>query len=151
MNTMKESILKAEITGDPLGRGYTSMTDDQIVASLAAEDRVVLVPVVSAELLAWSAGNGRYMKIKTASEDATKNDDIRSIAFAALMMLERDGTSFDFNIPGREALLDALIAVGTLDATDKAALKSLAERTISRAEELGISPVRLGAVQRARG
>ena len=49
-------VLRAELDDDPLGRGYSSMSDDQLIASINEPNRPApLRPIPSAELLGWSS------------------------------------------------------------------------------------------------
>ena len=130
--------LRDELLNDPLGRGYTSMDEVGVIHSLIEVDRDVLIPIRSDDLLAWSAMSGRFMKIKRAMEDETKTDEIRSIAWAAMKMIERDGTDLDLNLSDRAAMLDTLVSAENLSESDINDLYSVATKTISRAQELNI-------------
>ena len=147
---MNIAVLKSEIESDPLEYGYSEMTDQEIVDSLNTVDISIYQSISSAELLAWSGNNSRYMKLKNASEDTENTDAIRSICFTALEMIKRDETSLDLNLSDRVAMLDALISASVLEASDKTALETLATTTISRATQLGLSFVRMGDIQEAK-
>lgn len=146
--------LRDEIQNDPEALGYAGKTDQEITDILNTKNRNFNKPVPSTEILAWSGGNARYMKIKNTSEDTQKSDAIRSIAYAALRTIERDGTAFDVDKADRMEMLDALVSDGTLDASDKTALTALAAKTDSRAVELGVvaegDEVALGHVKQAK-
>ena len=130
--------LRDELLNDPLGRGYAPMDEVGVIHSLIEVDRDVLIPIRSDDLLAWSAMGGRFMKIKRAMEDEAKTDEIRSIAWASMKMIERDGTDLDLNLADRAAMLDTLVAAEILSESDKNDLYSAATKTISRAQELNI-------------
>ena len=130
--------LRDELLNDPLGRGYTSMDEVGVIHSLIEVDRDVLIPIRSDDLLAWSAMSSRFMKIKRAMEDEAKPDEIRSIAWAAMKMIERDDTDLDLNLSDRAAMLDTLVSAEILSESDKNDLYSVATKTISRAQELNI-------------
>jgi hypothetical protein len=142
---MTLQALKDELTNDPLGRGYSGMSDEAAADSLNTANRSCLEPISSAELLAWS-GNGatdgsmlcRYERIQEAAA-ASASNTVRGACIAALGMIERDGTSLDLNKPDRMAMLDALVAGGVLTAAEKTSLLALATITCSRAVELGLS------------
>ena len=146
---MDFEILRAELNDDPLSRGYSGMDDEAASASLNAKDRTRLEPIGSAELLAWSASGGRLARLKSAAETGA-NDEVKSLAEAAYLMVTRDGTSLDLSLPDRVAFLHGLVAAGILTSTESDSLVSLATVSISRAEELGISFVRTGEVAAAR-
>lgn len=130
--------LRDELLNDPLGRVYASMDEVEVIHSLIEVDRDVLIPIRSDDLLAWSAMGARFMKIKRAMEDEAKADEIRSIAWAAMKMIERDGTDLDLNLSDRAAMLDTLVSAEILSESDKNDLYSAATKTISRAQELNI-------------
>ena len=143
--------LRDELLNDPLGRGYTSMNEVEVIHSLIEVDRDILVPIRSDDLLAWSAMSGRFMKIKRAMEDEVKTDEIRSIAWAAMKMIERDGTDLDLNLSDRAAMLDTLVASEILSESDKSDLYSTATKTVSRAQELNINlPLQRNDITKAR-
>ena len=130
--------LRDELLNDPLGRGYASMDEVEVIHSLIEVDRDVLISIRSDDLLAWSAMSGRFMKIKRAMEDETKTDELRSIAWAAMKMIERDGTDLDLNLSDRASMLDTLVAAEILSESDKNDLYTTATQTVSRAHELNI-------------
>ena len=143
------ALLKSEIESDPLGRNYPAMSDTQVADSLNNSDRTKVVPISSAELLAWSAADGRLASIKAAI-DGGVDSTAKSLAEAAYMMISRDGTSLDLSLADRVAMLDGLVAYGILSADDKSDLVSKSTVSCSRAEELSLGRVRTGDVIQAR-
>lgn len=143
----KVNDIKTEIDGDP--GTYSGLNDKAVADSMNAETVVIKEPVSSANLLAWAGGGSRYMKLKNAA-DSHADDAIKSIAWAALTMIQRDGTDFDFNKADRAAMLDALVGASVLDPTDKSDLEDLANTNISRATQLNLSEIREGEVNEAR-
>jgi len=143
---MNLDILKSEIADDPLTKGYSSMTDQAITDSLNTVDITIKEVISSSEMLAWSGGGARYMKLKNGA-DSGADDTIKSICWAALEMIKRDGTTFDFNLSDRVAMLDALVTASVLSAEDKTALEALANKTISRGTQLGLGIITVGHVQ----
>ena len=143
------AILKSEIDGDPLGRGYSGMDDAAVAVDINTDYRTKKEPISSAELLAWSASDSRLQNIKNAAENGA-TDDLKSLAQAAYLIVTRDGTTLDLNLADRVAMLDSLVAAGVLTADDRTSLDALATVSISRAEELAIGKVRAGDVIQAR-
>jgi hypothetical protein len=144
-------ILREELLNDPLGRAYASMDEIEVIHSLMEVNRDAIFPIKSDNLLAWSAMNGRFMKIKNLAEDDAQSDELRSIAWASMKMIERDETDLDLSLPDRAVMLDTLVSVGTLDQSDKDDLYTMATRTISRAEELNVPlPLQRNDIERAR-
>lgn len=143
------AILKSEIEGDPLGRGYSGMNDAAVAVDINTAYRTKKEPISSAELLAWSASDSRLQNIKNAAENGA-TDDLKSLAQAAYLIVTRDGTTLDLNLADRVAMLDALVAASVLTSDDRTSLDALATVSISRAAELKIGQVRAGTVQQAR-
>ena len=140
--------LREEILNDPLGRGYSSMTDAEIADSLNEKNRTKVVPLSSAELLAWSGGGAdddnniasRYERIEAAATSHASGA-VRGACKAAIRLIERDSTVLDLTLPDRAAMVDALVAGNVLTETEKTELYTLATQQISRAEELGLGVV----------
>lgn len=129
--------LKQEIVSDPLNKGYSTMTNEQILDALYTKDIPVYRVISSAELLAWAGGNARLVKLEEASANHA-SPTIKNIAKIAVKMLDRDETEFDFSKSDRVAMLDALIAGGVFEEEDKTALEQLAIIYQSRAESIGL-------------
>lgn len=143
------NTLKAELTDDPVGRGYAAMTAEQAAASLNAADRSVQGPVPIGDVLRWSAGvDGIYM-LREASERGTPKK--RQMADAALQLVNHPHVvELDVTDPELAAMLDGLVALSVFTSEQVDALKARGVRTISRAEQLGIAPVKPGHVEKAR-
>ena len=115
---MNYTVLSNEINNDPLGAGYASMDAYQIRDSINEKTRSAYKVLTSNDLLKWSGINGRYIKIKTAADNTGLSDEIRSAAFAAVVMVERDNTLFDYNdgdsqsIFNRELFKTANLSIG---------------------------------------
>lgn len=138
---MNINALITEIKTDPLTRGYANMTNQQLFDSLNSVTRTKLVPIKSDKLLAWAAQNGRYAKILSGTTINLSNQEqtnvCRSICWAAIKMIERDGTELDLNLQDRAALVDALVSFTILSSSDRTNLYNLASVSISRLEEIG--------------
>lgn len=140
------SILSDELTNDPLGRGYSGMTDAEAAAALNAADRPSVRPVSNKKYLKWLAGTRRKKIADAAAVHSSAT--VQGLAQMALDMILR--ADVDYVRGDHEAMLDGLVAGGVLDADDKGALDDLADIQISRAEELGLSLVGDQHVKRAR-
>lgn len=143
---MKLQDLRTEIETDPKGLGYAGKTPDQVLALLTAKTRTRLRVLGSAELVAWAAANGRLASIKDASTNSAFPGAVRSIALAATMLLERDGTTLDLNLQSRKDLVAGLVQANVLTAADSEDLFASATENISRLEETGIGEMHLGDV-----
>lgn len=141
---------KSEIVNDPLARGYSSMTDQQVADDLNTAYRPHRTPIPSSELLAWSAGRSkntdgtlqrpRVWKLKDAAGDTNLDEAVRAIADRAVKMVElRDTTNLDLGRQDRRDMLDALVNGGVLSAEDRDSLYELADylNPQTRASEIG--------------
>lgn len=116
-------ILSAELTGDPLGRNYSGMTNAQVVASLTAVDRDNWVTLTAAEI--FEAVDLTEMNGLVADKRANVD---------TVLALGGDlATSPGSKV--RSTLVDAFGGGSTTITT----LASLANQQISRASELGIA------------
>ena len=147
---MNYDKLKAELA-EP---AYADLSDTEAAELLNAKTIDSTQPISSAELLAWAGLAGRLARIDRAANDnkTVSNDNLRSVAMAAMKMIERDNTTLDLSLADREAMLDVLVAGGVLTPDDKTSLQELVAVEISRAEELelGVDTVYPGHVENAR-
>lgn len=165
-------VLKNELANDPLARGYSGMTDQQAADSLNTADRQVDGPAVGSAIIEYLLTNnhrgenlfGRIAMVAEAKTgDSVPMDDTetgitmtaRMIAGAKALLKYADNEN---TVPLSDTTWDDIIqsvAGGGANAqcigpTHKTALQALGEKTISRAEELGLSNVRPGTVAEAR-
>lgn len=128
----RDDDLKAEIINDPLGIGYSAMSDEEVADSLNAltrtrirnrmESSEVFNAVDVAEFLALADGN--------------QNTIMQILAFGSV------------NPAGREA--DVFIAIFGAGSVTVTALAAARQEAISRATELNLGVVKSGDVQFAR-
>jgi hypothetical protein len=137
--------LKIELEIDPLNRGYSNMTTEEIITSLNTPNIPRYKSLTSAELLAWAASNRRRKKLVNASLNHV-SEDIQNLAEVAVILLDRDGTQIDLNLPDRVQMVEILVAAGVLDASDKTDLYALATYNISRNQELNLGEIMNGDV-----
>ena len=131
--------LLAEVRNDPLNRGYAAMSNQQRWDSLQTKNRVKYNVINSRVLLAWSAAEGRRLKLENAAINVATNDLVKSACLAALDMIHRSDTMLDLNDASQSGLLDALVAGSVLSAEDRTSLYTIATNSISRAEEIECS------------
>lgn len=126
--------------GHPVTGAYSS--DDQTAADqLNATNISDIKPLPSGDVLQWAAqasagGTPRILKIQTAAE-SSPSDDLKAIAQAADIMIQRPDTRLDMTDPEIAAMIAALEAGSVLSTSDVTALTALATVDISRAAELG--------------
>ena len=123
-----------ELTGDPLGRGYAGMTDEQVVASLNTVDRDRFRSNIPNREVFGAIDLTEY-KALTAAE--------RQALDLVMAMDAVDATDANTRV-----LLGTIFPQGS---TTRANLIALAEETVSRAAELGLGRVLPGRVAMARG
>ena len=127
---------------------HADWTDQQVADELNAAKVPILESIPSTELLAWSAAEDRFYNIEVCANGDPK--PIRSIAKVALLLISRDGTALDLNLPDRVAFVDALVAGEVFTEADKASLYALATRLVSWSEIEGFGVVREGHIQQAK-
>ena len=147
---MNYDNLADELANDPLSRGYASMDSYALRDSLNNKDRSSYQALTSNELLKWSGINGRYIKVKTAAENTSLTDEIRSAAYAAVVMVDRDNTVFDYNDSNSQDIMNILVTNNVISESDKTDLIDFATVLISRAEELGLPKLRKKDIERAQ-
>jgi len=147
---MNYTVLSNEINNDPLGVGYASMDAYQIRDSINGKTRSAYKVLTSNDLLKWSGINGRYIKIKTAADNTGLSDEIRSAAFAAVVMVERDNTLFDYNDGDSQSIFNILVSNDIISEEDKNDLLTTLIENISRSQELGLPQLRKKHVERAQ-
>jgi len=147
---MNYTVLSNEINNDPLGLGYASMNAYQIRDSINEKTRSAYKALTSNDLLKWSGVNGRYIKVKTAADNTGLSDEIRSAAFAAVVMVERDNTVFDYNDGNSQNIFNILVSNDIISEDDRSNLVTTLTENISRAQELGLSQLRKKDVERAK-
>ena len=126
-------ILKTEIATDPLGRGYSSMTDLEVATDLNIIYREVDVESVS--------GQEIFEAVVPLEYNVLTDKQINLLhAIMGLGSISVNG------INTRTALL-SMFGSGT---TTRSNLATLQKRDVSRAEELGLPYVYEGHVQEAR-
>lgn len=139
--------LTDEIMNDPEGVGYqphVDAGDHAAVAALLNEPRYQTTgarEITSRELLVWGGGEGRLARLRAAVGNDQLPDTIRSMADAALRMLQREDTTLDMSRPEIVGMIDALVQASVLTDADRTSLQTLSTREISRAEQLGLGRV----------
>jgi len=145
---MSLAKLAAELSADPLSRGYSSMSDEAVSDDLNSEYREKQKPISSQQLLAWSAAEGRFTRLQDAVGD--KAHPAHAVASAARLLISRDGASLDMSLADRVSFIDALVTASVLTAEDKESLVQLSTELVSRAAELGLGRCRPGEVAMAK-
>lgn len=144
---MNYETLTAELRDDPLGRSYSTMTDEQRYASLTAADRPsTTMRFASLRTLAAALDDTEYATIKgVLTAVAASNVKVADMLGVLATPGNDDGTGggLDFGCESVRAMIDAFVAGELITADLGAKIKAIGETTTSRAAELGISDVRL--------
>lgn len=127
------AALAAELTNDPLGRGYASMGDAACAESLNTEDR----PAIAFHITGNDLQNSVIAWTEVEALTTAKRDTLM-----AILRSER----LDISAGSKTQIY----LNGVLGATGKAALAALSAPPISRAVELGFGAVAHWEVAEAR-
>lgn len=127
------STLALELATDPLGRGYASMTDEEVAADLNIENRDVIDPIISSAMLFNSI-------------DPTEYSTLMDTKLVDLLLGVGEGIDAG---PGTNARTVIVSAFGG-GSTTVANLVEAATKTVSRAVEIGLGQVKPGHVGDAR-
>ena len=143
----KISVIRNELTADPLGIGYSGMTHSEAAAALNTANRTrVAETYANAKTILAHLGSTAGSAFLDGLEAAASSN--RAV-YWVLSFIKSDG-GVNVGDPETRAALDALAAGGVLETASVTAVKALAEQTVSRGEELGIGPVYAGEVEAAR-
>lgn len=135
MARMNFAVLTAEITGDPLGRGYSGMSDKAVANDLNTTYRTRVLDVLN--------GGAVYEQVDV-SEFAGLTDAQRAEVWDIVHL----GASIPVG-PGSKAR-SRFVSIFGGGSTTISNLAAATTQSISRAEELGLPAVREGDVIKAR-
>ena len=130
---MDLQVLQAELTADPLARNYAGMTDQQAADALNAVNRTVIRAVMTGSEVAdgFDATEfGGLTDVKKA----------RAMTLAGIDRIDPQGFA--------QRVVVEIFGAGSQTVSNLAAAR---QRTISRAEELGLPFVNGGDVHQVRG
>lgn len=139
--------LKDEIDNDPLGRGYSGMSDSEIAQSINAEDIPVTGTASIAEFIgaikpaAWPVGDG------TAVSDAKAQAD----RDYCIMLTSNSSGFIPFNEPEiRAKLTNVTNGIFKDNAPTRNAIQTLWTQLTSRAAQLGLPFIKVGFITEVR-
>ena len=152
------TVLVPEVRDDPLGRGYSGMTDAEAAADLNTPSQTVVVSrrcderVIIAEFEPSATAADAFLdKLQLVAEDA--GFAAHGLVAKVLKWLNvpvESGGGFDFGHPRTQAIAPALVGQQGITEAEVAALLALANETQSRAQQLGLGTVSSGHVKSAR-
>lgn len=124
-------------------------TNQEKADAINLKDKTAIRSLTSAEVLAWSAEGGRYTKFKNAITNPAFSDNVKSIAEVCLLLVQRDNTELDLNLPARIAIIDAAVASSLLTVDDRIDLYAAATYDVSTADQEGLGAVYTGHIEKA--
>lgn len=131
--------LKTEVTTDPLGRGYSGMNDDQVVASLNTVDRDVIKPSLSGDEIFNAAEPAEVTSMARGAANA------RQDFLAFLSLCARDSIN-----PQGAATVRIILELFGAGSQTVGNLNQIRKQTVSRSVELGLGDKSIGAADVAR-
>ena len=143
MDTFYATLI-SELRNDPLSRGYAAMTDAQVAESLNAPDRtLVFQRFGSFRTLAGVLDDAEYATVKSVlAQIAQQSPKVADMVELLKLPCDESGATggMDFGDPQVRAFVQALPDPPITPAI-KSKVLAIAERKVSRAEELGLGRV----------
>lgn len=121
---MSEQTLRDELANDPLARGYSGMTVEGVLSSLTAVDRTVSVGTLEAAEIFEAINIGEYQTLTAGTKSGV-----------ALIL----GLSGPINVGSPSNARTILANAFGAATVTRTALLNLIDRSVSRAQELGIA------------
>lgn len=147
-------ILRSELTEDPEEIGYPGLSDPVAAERLNAPDRTVMGTVPSSDVRRFVLLNGLWPGIAAAAQ-SSPDPAVQGTALTILQTLAPN--SFDEIRMGDaevftavSQMLGTLVSAGIMTGDQRDAMIALGNRSVSRAEELGLPPVHHLDVAEAR-
>ena len=144
---MNYETLKNELLNDPLERGYSTMTDNEVFISLTTKDRPLRVLVPLWQIKKHAIENGYWFTLK-----GTVSEHPGYLAAASAVEYISDGRfeNIDMDLTSTQTMLGGLVATSLLSQDFADALNAMADSLQSRAEELGLTDLSNGHITMVR-
>lgn len=142
--------IRDELTNDPLGRGYTGMSDVAAAADMNSVEHASPCLVSNQQIKAKAIVNGATEALYVADDDPQYAADVKGKIKQALQFVDNGLDPVDVSHQRFGEIFDALITAGILTAQQKAEFVALGTETISRGEALGVGRVYPGEIAEAR-
>jgi len=124
--------LRQELNDDPLGRGYSGMTDQQAADDLNTVYRQRTVPIPVSDIRRYLFVQNLWLSIKQGTQVSAV------MARDALNMFERFHVDQQDVSDTVENLLDNLVSDGFITTDNKSTVLAMGVQSMTRAEELGL-------------
>lgn len=151
---LRHDILRLELEADPLVCGYAAMSDIEAAVSLntAVIEAWEVVPVE--QVKAWAVRQmtpgGQFLLKALKIAAADDQHPASGLADTILEAVSVNMPAWRMDDAQNVALMNAAVSAGFLTAEQIADLRSLGQRTVSRAVALGLSVVDAAEIARVR-
>ena len=150
---MDYQLLNTELTTDPLGRGYSGMSDEAARIDLNTEYRDRNFPILLDAVNYAIRENGKWTEFRELAELQTVSGTYDNQSMREFMDMFTGFTSLpevDMQATYMDGLIDAMVTEGSMGIGVANALKAFGVQTVSRAVELFDTDVIIGDIQNAR-
>lgn len=151
------TLLRNEITTDPLARGYAAMSDGQVAEMLNVRNRSSSKSISAQTLHAWFVFNGKWPSVESTALATVGTGGLtaeQKLAAQSFIEICHYFSDLDMRDPqysgGITFVLDQFVGRGIITSAQRTAIISLGNTLISRADELSIGYVDHTAVAVAR-
>lgn len=139
------AALQYELTADPLGRGYASMTDAQIAASLNTINLMEIASVPIADVEAYLLSDGTLIRLESWLTANPTPGPLYTAVAALLRVIDSTRLAmFDISSPaayqGFQQQLQALVTASLLTSQQSTDLLNMTVTNVSRAQQIGWAP-----------
>lgn len=144
------NVLKNEVINDPLDRGYSNMSNQQVANSLNAVDREIDVPAPIRSVVTYLMLVQKWINIKDAANNIAH--PARGLCISFLDVSNNvNFESLDFTDLQLVGMIDAMVAANVIDNSDKTNVLAMGKRRVSRAKEIGLNHhVKVGHIEGVR-
>ena len=138
---MDYQALNAELTTDPLGRGYSGMSDEAASIDLNTEYRDVNYPILLDAVNYAIRENGKWTDFREKADLQTVSGTYDNQSMREFMDMFTGFTSLpevDMQAAYMDGLIDDMVTEGSMGAGVATALKAFGEQTVARWVEIGL-------------
>lgn len=149
----KWTIIKTELDDDPLGRGYSAMTDAEVATDMNTPYRTTTIAIPVSEFESAARESGKFVQLIDRSE-LKEPDGSRTFESAYSLMSSLVGRTTEMDFAEVDSywynVLEDCVAEGSLGTGAAAAIRALCDENIARGVEIGAGDVQEGDVNYAR-
>lgn len=137
--------LQAEMTADPLSRGYADKADSLIAESLNEPNRPGRKVVPASDVRRFVLLNGIWPRIAALAQNP-EDQEVQGVAITILQTLAPN--SFDEirmddpEVTGAVSyMLGVMVSAGAMTTAQRSSMLAMGDTLVSRAQEIGLPPV----------